>query len=224
MRALRPILIAALALAAALLCVSLFAIFTTRSLVRSAELVPATQAALVPGAALKKDKTPSVVLAQRADKAIELYRGGKVAKILVTGDNSTLSHDEVSSVRRYLTLRGVAPEDIFLDHAGFDTYSSMYRARDVFAVQSLTVVSQRYHLPRALFIANKLGLTAYGVDASQGEPYFYYALREIPATAKAAFDILLRREPKFLGPQHPITGDGRETWYEGATSTPDLLP
>ena len=114
--------------------------------------VPMTEVALVPGASVVGGK-PSRVLAERADMAIELYDQGKVLKILVTGDNGELTHDEVTPVRRYLLDAGIPADDIFLDHAGFDTYSSMYRARSVFDARSVTVVTQDFHLPRALFIA-----------------------------------------------------------------------
>ncbi|MDO8576420.1 MAG: ElyC/SanA/YdcF family protein [bacterium] len=174
--------------------------------------VPATEVALVLGASVYRGK-PSPVLAERADVAIALYKAGKVSKILVTGDNGALSYDEVTPVRKYLLDAGITSQDIFLDHAGFDTYSSMYRAREVFLARSLTIVTQDFHLPRALWIARRLGLEAYGIIAEGGEHSPYDYLREIPASIKAIFNVLLDRQPKYLGPTLPLSGNGEETWY-----------
>ncbi len=173
---------------------------------------PTTQVAMILGASVLPNEQLSGVLQERVDKAIELYQARKVSKILMTGDNSTLSHNEVEPVRRYLLAAGVAPQDIFLDHAGFDTYSSMYRARDVFDVTSVTIVTQPFHLPRAVYIARSLGLSAVGVEAGSGESYFYNTLREVPASIKAGLDLMLYRIPEYLGPQFPITGTGTTTW------------
>lgn len=177
----------------------------------SAESVPQTQAGLVLGASVVRGK-PSPILRERAEAAIELYRAGKISAILVTGDNGALSHDEVTPVRKYLLDAGIPAGSIFLDHAGFDTYSSMYRARDVFEVQSLTILTQDFHLPRALYIARHLGLEAYGYTAEGGRRWSDN-LREIPASLKAIGDLLLARTPKYLGETIPITGDGSTTWY-----------
>ena len=174
--------------------------------------VPATEVAMILGASVYRGR-PSPVLAERADAAIELYKAGKVSKILVTGDNGALSYDEVTPVRKYLLNAGIASQDIFLDHAGFDTYSSMYRAREVFLVQSLTIVTQDFHLPRALWIARRLGLEAYGVVAEGGEHSPYDYIREIPASIKAIVNVLTDRQPKYLGPTLPLSGNGEETWY-----------
>ncbi len=173
---------------------------------------PHTQAALVLGASVARGK-PSPVLEERAHTAVALYMMGKVSKILVTGDNGALTHDEVTPVRKYLIDAGVAPEDIFLDHAGFDTYSSMYRARDVFVADSITVVTQDFHMPRALFVARSLGIEAYGVVPEQGQGDAYDYVREIPASVKALFDLAIRRSPKYLGDTYPLDGDGSVTWY-----------
>jgi len=156
---------------------------------------------------------PSPILRARADAAIALYKAEKVQKILVTGDNGALSHDEVTPVRKYLLDAGIPAGDIFLDHAGFDTYSSMYRARDVFAVDSMIIVTQDFHLPRAVFLARHLGLTAYGFVADGGEGKVYSYLREVPASVKALGNLLVGRVPKYLGDTIPITGDGSTTWY-----------
>ena len=208
----RLAVIAILALLVCAICIPLMMrssmapyMFTT------AAQVPPTQVAIVPGASVLFGK-PSPILAERADMAIELYDEGKVSKILVTGDNGELTHDEVNPVRRYLVSAGIPPDDIFLDHAGFDTYSSMYRARAVFDAQSVTIVTQDFHLPRAIFIARHLGLTAYGVVAA-GPGSFSDYVREVPASDKALWDLLVHRTPKFLGSPYPLTGSGTSTWY-----------
>lgn len=177
----------------------------------SASEVPTSTVAIVLGASVIRGE-PSPILEERAEAALELYRAGKVQKILMTGDDSVRTHDEVTPVRKYLEVAGVAGEDIFLDHAGFDTYSSMYRARDVFEVRDAIIVTQAFHLPRAIFIAQNLGLKVYGVIADQRGEAIYNYMREVPASLKAALDLLITREPKYLGPRFPITGDGKETW------------
>ncbi len=173
--------------------------------------VPTAEVAIVPGASVLNGK-PSPVLSARADTAIELFESGKVSKILVTGDNGQLNYDEVTPVRRYLTEAGIPADDIFLDHAGFDTYSSMYRAIAVFHAESAIIVTQDFHLPRALYIARHLGMTAYGVVAEGGGSPLDY-LREVPASDKALFDLLAHRIPEFLGAPFPLTGSGTSTWY-----------
>jgi len=178
----------------------------------SAESVPETDVAVVLGASVARGM-PSPVLAARADEAVELYIKGKVKKILVTGDNGALTHDEVTPVRKYLLAAGIPAEDIFLDHAGFDTYSSVYRAQAVFGAQTATVVTQNFHLPRALFLARAVGMNAVGVTARGGEYSWQAYMREIPASWKALFDLAFNRQPKYLGEPIPLSGDGQVTWY-----------
>ena len=195
------------------ICTPIYMRLSTRTYTYSSvEDVPKAQVAIVPGASVL-ESGPSPVLRARADAAVVLYETGKVSKILVTGDNGELNHDEVTPVRKYLIAAGIPAGDIFLDHAGFDTYSSMYRARDVFDVTSAIIVTQNFHLPRALFIMRHLGIEAYGLvpDGGQGTPWDY--LREIPASDKALLDVLIHRVPKYLGVAYPLTGDGRATWY-----------
>jgi len=172
--------------------------------------LPNTEVAIVLGASVEGDE-PSPILAERANAAIKLYEDGKVSKILVTGDNATTNYNEVNPVQRYLLAAGIPPQDIFLDHAGFDTYSSMYRAKVVFDATSATIVTQDFHLPRAVFLARTLGLNAYGYDAGTGSVWDY--LREIPASAKALLDLIAHRVPEYLGMPYPLTGDGQATWY-----------
>jgi len=170
---------------------------------------PNAEAALIPGAAIFQDGALSSIFIDRVDMAIKLYEAKKVSKILVSGDNSTDSHNEVNPVRLYLISKGIPDQDIFLDHAGFDTYSSMYRARDIFGVSSILITSQSFHLPRAVFIARQLGIKAYGANADIGHILFRNYVREIFADEKAILDLTFNRKPKYLGEKIPITEDGR---------------
>jgi len=167
------------------------------------------EAVLIPGAAILKDGSLSPIFIDRVDMAIRLYEEKKVPKILVSGDNSTVSHNEVNPVRLYPLGKGVPDQDIFLDHAGFDTYSSMYRARDIFGVSSVIIATQSFHLPRAVFIARQLGIEAYGVNTDIGHILFRNYVREVFANEKAVLDLILHAKPKYLGEAIPITGDGR---------------
>ncbi len=171
---------------------------------------PDAEVALIPGAAILPNGGLSPIFQDRADMAIQLYKAKKVLKILVSGDNSTVSHNEVNPVRNYLLLKGIPDQDIFLDHAGFDTYSTMYRARDIFGVTSMLIATQSFHLPRAVFIARALGINAYGVNADNGPSLLQNYFREVFADEKAVFDLVFHTKPKYLGNQIPVTGDGRD--------------
>ena len=163
----------------------------------TAEDVPERDTAIVLGASVVKGE-PSPVLAARADAAAALYLNRKVKKVLITGDSRTPSHDEVTPVKTYLERAGVKSEDIVLDYAGLDTYSSMYRAQAAFGVSNAIVVTQDFHMPRALFIARFLGTDAVGALARGGNNAFFDYLREIPASWKALLDIFFSRKPKYL--------------------------
>lgn len=171
--------------------------------------VPTGQTALILGAAVYQDGTLSPIYESRVDKAIELYKEKKVSKILASGDNSTVEHNEVNPVRIYLLGKGIPDEDIFLDHAGFDTYSTMYRARDIFKVSSIIIVSQSFHLPRAVFLARSLGINAYGISAGEEPAPIKNYVREIFANEKAVLNLIFHRKPKYLGEEIPITTDVR---------------
>lgn len=170
---------------------------------------PEAQTVLIPGAAILLDGSLSPIFIDRVDMAINIYKTGKASKILVSGDNSTVSHNEVNPVRLYLMSKGIPDKDIFLDHAGFDTYSSMYRARNIFGVSSILISTQSFHMPRAVFIARRLGIKAYGVNADVGHILFRNYVREVFADEKAMLDLVFHRKPKYLGEKIPITGDGR---------------
>jgi vancomycin permeability regulator SanA len=155
------------------------------------------------------------MLNDRLDQAYELYVNGKAGKILVSGDHGRKNYDEVNTMKKYLINKGVPPEDVFMDHAGFNTYESVYRVRDIFQVKKVIIVTQGYHLTRAVFIARELGLEACGVASdlhNYGEVMTIYRFRETAARNKDFFMAkLLRPQPTFLGETIPITGDGRVT-------------
>lgn len=173
--------------------------------------VPSAEAVVIPGASLTRTGKPAPIFTDRIDAAIELYHSGKVKKILVSGDDSTTGHNEVEAARAYLAQKGIPEADVFLDHAGFDTYSTMYRARDIFHVSSIIVTSQSFHLPRAIFLARHLGIEAYGVNADEGHILIENYIREAFANVKALLDLFFARAPKFLGAPIPITGSSTET-------------
>jgi SanA protein len=167
---------------------------------------------LVLGAAVRGD-TPSKMLQNRLDVAIALYEEGVAEKLLLSGDNGQEYYNEVVAMQKYVLDAGVPAEDVFLDYAGFSTYESMYRARDVFLVETAVVVTQKYHLYRALQIGRALGLTIRGV-ASDQEEYSgqdYRDMREIAARIKDVIQSILQPKPTYLGPEIPIDGNGEVT-------------
>jgi SanA protein len=177
--------------------------------------LPQAQTALVLGAQVRPDGTPSAMLEDRIATAEALYRAGKVEKLLLSGDHGRASYDEVGTMRRALLERGIPADDIFTDHAGFDTWDSAQRARRVFGVESAIVVTQRFHMARALFAAHRAGLDASGYAADRrdyGGVLARLRLREALARVKVVADAVAGSDPRFLGPQLPIEGDGRATW------------
>lgn len=172
-----------------------------------------TDCVMVLGARVWDDGTPSAMLADRLDYGVDLYQNEVAPKLLVTGDHGRRGYDEVNAMKTYAMENNVPAEDVFMDHAGFSTYESMYRARDVFSVESLTVVTQEYHLYRAIYIARRLGLDAWGV-ASDPRTYStkrYDDTREFLARCKAFAMCIYQPEPTFLGDVIPINGSGTAT-------------
>lgn len=187
--------------------------YTAASYVKNIDEIPSSQAVMVLGAFVYED-TPSPVLQDRLDYALEVYQAGKAKKILVSGDHGTADYDEVNAMKNYLLKKGVPAEDIFSDHAGFNTYDSMYRARDIFEIKSLIISTQRFHITRSVYLARNLGIDAYGYPSPDKVAYHmeYLNLRESFAKGKAFLDVhILQRKPRFLGEKLPITGDGRIT-------------
>lgn len=187
---------------------------STKYVYRSAEAVPERPTVIVLGARVHANGSLSDMLGDRMKTALDLYRAGKASRFLLSGDHGRQEYDEVNAMRDFLLGEGVDKSVIFLDHAGFDTYDTMYRARDVFQVDSAVVVTQEFHLPRAVFIARSLGLDAVGVVADR-QPYAGMdrnRRREFLARVKGCLNVWLRSKPKFLGEAIPITGDSQKSW------------
>lgn len=165
---------------------------------------------IVPGASVIGNKIPSAILQDRLDVAYNLYLSSGIDKIIVSGDHGTAFYDEVNVMRNYLISKGVPGEKIFMDHAGFDTYQTLYRAMYVFEVKRAVIVTQNFHLYRALYIGKKLGIELYGVDSAirkYGHDV-YNRLREYPARVKAFIECeIIKPEPTFLGEKIPISGE-----------------
>ncbi|MBE15196.1 MAG: ElyC/SanA/YdcF family protein [Dokdonia sp.] len=182
-----------------------------------AEEVPNSYTVIVLGASVKSDGNLSVILKDRVESALQLYTLGKVKRFLLSGDNGTHSYNEPKAMKAYLKERGVDEDHIFLDYAGFDTYDSMYRASAIFEVDQAIIVTQNFHLPRAVYIARKLGLPYVGYV---GDKHIYAheeanKKRELLANVKAYMEILFRKEPTFLGEKIPINGPPQSSYLKG---------
>lgn len=165
------------------------------------------------GASVKADGTPSVMLRDRLDQALILYFDGVSSKILMSGDHAYNDYDEVNVMKNYAIKKSVLSSDIFMDHAGLSTYDSMYRLKNIYEVNKTIIVTQDYHLYRAVYIARKLGLDAYGV-ASNPQEYtgqFYRDIREILARVKDYFLAIFKPKSTYTGPTIPVIGDGNAT-------------
>ncbi len=177
--------------------------------------LPEADAIIVLGAKVYSDGSVSLVLAKRLDTALAAYKAGKAPKILVSGDHGSQGYDEVDAMKNYLLEHGVPKKDIFLDHAGFTTYDSLYRAKAIFCLDSAILVSQKLHLERALFIARQLGLSAKGAPAPSYESDVrIQTVRETGARVKAFFQAaIFKPQPRFLGDKIPVkNSDGEVTW------------
>jgi SanA protein len=176
--------------------------------------VPRAQVAIVPGALVRPDGKMSTMLADRVRGAVALWRAGKVDRILVSGDHHTWGYDEPDTMRKSLVRAGVPGRVIFEDHAGFDTWATMVRARSIFDVDSAVVVTQGFHMPRALYLAREAGIHATGLT-SDLHPYGIQGtksdLREVLSRVKAVADTTFGT-PAVGGRAIPIGGDGRKSW------------
>ncbi len=168
---------------------------------------------LILGARVFDDGSVSAMLEDRLDRGIELYFAGVSNKILVSGDHGTEGYDEVNAMKAYCVDRGVPSEDVFMDHAGFSTYESVVRAKEVFLCESVMIVSQKYHLFRALYIACSIGLYAYGASAAKtvyaGNKY--REAREFLARVKDIGSVIFRPSPSYLSEPIPIYENGNFT-------------
>lgn len=171
-----------------------------------------TDCVLVLGAGVR-DGNPTPMLRDRLITGISLYKSGAAPKIIMSGDHGREDYDEVNVMKSYAVENGVPDSDVFMDHAGFSTYDSIYRAKAVFEADSIIIVTQKYHLYRALYIAERLGVNAVGVSADLDDysGQLKRDLREIAARDKDFFSCLFKPEPKYLGEKIPVSGDGNIT-------------
>lgn len=168
---------------------------------------------LILGAGVWEHNTPSPMLKDRLDQGIALYKAGISDRLLMSGDHGRVDYDEVNVMKQYAIDKGVPSENVFMDHAGFSTYESMYRARDIFKVKKVVVITQAYHMYRSLYCGKGLGLTVYGVtsDPRQYGGQTYRETREILARCKDFLYIIAKPKPTYLGDTIPVSGNGDAT-------------
>lgn len=174
----------------------------SRPIYRAAKDAPVLPVAIVFGAGLDNP-----VIDDRVQAGVDLYKAGKVRALLMTGDNGRAGYDEPGAMRDRALASGVPAQAIACDYAGFRTYDSLYRARAIFGVRSAVLVTQKYHLPRALYLGRHLGISVVGMDAarhSYGPAQRWFSLREVAADEAAWWDVHLHRRPKFLGPPESL--------------------
>jgi len=167
---------------------------------------------LILGAGVRGDK-PSPILNDRLLEGIKLYKEGVAPKIIMSGDHGKKEYDEVNIMKDFAIKNGVSSEDVFMDHAGFSTYESIYRAKKIFGAKKVIIITQKYHLFRALYIASKLDLIAYGVNSDQRkyQGQFYREVREILARNKDFVKTIFKPKPTYLGEAIPVSGNGDVT-------------
>lgn len=189
---------------------------TNGRIIKEDEIKEDFDAILVLGCKVNPDGTPSMMLSNRVVKGIELYKKTGF-KLILSGDHGKEEYDEVNTMKKMVLDESIPKEDVFLDHAGFSTYDSIYRAKNVFGAKKIIVISQRYHLFRALYIADKLGLDAYGVEADN-IPYkminIKNEIREVLARNKDLFKAMFKPRSKYVGETIDIKGSGEVTLDE----------
>ncbi|MDQ6471967.1 ElyC/SanA/YdcF family protein [Flavobacterium sp. LHD-80] len=174
----------------------------------SVKKFPKNDVGIIFGAGINGDQ-PSKYLKDRLDAGIMLWKAKRINKILLSGDNGRDEYDELTVMKNYCFNQGVDTTKIFIDYAGFDTYSTMYRAKHIFKIKKATLISQEYHLNRAIYIGQKLGIKSVGYSANNGQylGYNYVCFREYGSVFKSFFDVLRNREPRFLGGEININGE-----------------
>ena len=168
---------------------------------------------LVLGCGVWDDGRPSHMLEDRLKRGVSLYNSGAAPKLLMSGDHGRANYDEVNTMKGYAVDAGIPAEDIFMDHAGFSTYESMYRAKDIFCAEKIIIVSQEYHLYRAIYTARALGIEAYGVaaDYRSYSGQLYRDIREILARDKDFFVAIFQPDYPYGGETIPVSGNGNLT-------------
>ena len=168
---------------------------------------------LVLGCQVKADGVPSHMLEDRLRRGVELYQAQAAPKLLMSGDHGRENYNEVGTMKQYAVDTGIPSSDVFMDHAGFSTYESLYRAKNIFGVDKVIIVTQEYHLPRALYIAEQMGIEAYGVPADYRTYFGQYKrdIREVLARCKDVLTAKWNVPPTYGGECIPIDGDGDQT-------------
>ncbi len=202
-------------IAALMLAVNAYVVFSTKKQIISEEdfdKIGGADCILVLGAGVRNGE-PSPMLKDRLESAISLYNLGLSSKIIMSGDHGRKDYDEVNVMKTFATSKDVFSQDVFMDHAGFSSYDSIYRAKEVFGAKKIIIVTQKYHLYRALYIANSLDLEAYGVnsDARIYAGQKQRNVREILARNKDFFKCIFKPKPKYLGEPIDISGSGDVT-------------
>ncbi len=174
---------------------------------KESEKLEEVDCVIVLGCFVKEDGTPGNILADRLKTGVELYKNGVAPKIIMSGDHSSDEYNEVASMKNYAVNAGVPSEDIFMDHAGFSTYETMYRAKEVFGAKKVVIVTQEYHLYRSVYIAEKLGMEAYGVASA----YDLDQTREVLARCKDFMTTIIKPKPAYVGKTYSIKANGNMT-------------
>ncbi len=211
-KVLKYIIIFIITIAIIILGINLYVILSTKKQIIEEEKyteLSDIDCIIILGAGIVEGK-PSHMLEDRLLEGIKLYQNNVSDKIIMSGDHGRKEYDEVNVMKNYAIQRGVPSENIFMDHAGFSTYESIYRARDIFKARKVVIVTQKYHLYRALYIANQLGIEAYGVgaDPRQYVGKTYREMREILARNKDFIKCIFKPEPTYLGETIPVNGNG----------------
>ena len=172
------------------------------------ENAPIARVGIVFGAGLLRDGTPTAVLQDRVKTSVELYNNGTINKLLMSGDNRFKNYNEPAAMRDYALSLGIPADDIVLDYAGRRTYDTCYRAKYIFGLDEALLITQKFHLPRAIYTCNKLGIQSFGVIANQRtyrkSAYLYWQFREIFATTTAFLDVWVLKPLPVLGFPEPI--------------------
>lgn len=180
----------------------------TRPLIYSLEDSPSAPVGIVFGAGLRRDGTPTLILRDRVETAVKLYQAGKVKKLLLSGDNRFIEYNEPAAMREFAIGLGVPPEDIVLDYAGRSTYETCYRAKSIFEVDEALLITNPFHLPRAVYTCKQIGIDVSGVKAELGtyrkSSHIYWEIRELPATVNALWQLYVTRPLPVLGEREPI--------------------
>ena len=191
-----------------LVAARIYVVQMTKSSIHTLDQAPQSRVAIVFGAGLRRDGSPTLILRDRVETAVKLYQQGKVQKILMSGDNRYVEYNEPASMRAYAIGLGVSEEDIILDYAGRSTYDTCYRAKEIFQVDQAVLVTQPFHLPRAIYTCRALGMQLDGVQADlvtfRKSSVLYWNIREIPATLNALWELHISHPVPVLGEKEPI--------------------